>query len=225
MRAQNLAVEALAFSRNRAATKLLVDRLQDLDASVVGNALIGLKIRSDPDTPLVPIVRLVRASYPEARRYAPLALANVVRAKEAANRPIEPDLSDLAMAGLVSLVQDGDPYARLHAAKAMGALRRSDATDFLVMLLNDERATIRIAAAAALERIGDPRSFPSVIELLDKVPADQKSIVREILVSFAERLQKRPMTEVEKRALDVSPRAWDRWFSSRDTAPAAKKSG
>jgi len=216
---QNLAVQALAFSGNPGATALLVERLGDLDGSVVGNALIGLKIRSDPSTPLPPLVTLLRAGYPEARRYAPLALANVVRAREAAGRPIEPRLSDEAMAGLVGLVQDPDPYARLHAAKAMGALRRSDATDFLVLLLSDSHATIRLAAAAALERIGDPRAFPPVIALLDRTPAEQKSFVRDILVSYAERLQGHPMSVDERKSLDVSPRAWDRWFAARSTAP------
>ncbi len=184
LRTQNLAVQALAFSKNPGATMLLADRLGDLDGSVVGNALIGLKIRSDPATPIPPLVTLLRANYPEARRYAPLALANVVRAREAAGRPIEARLSDEAMSGLVGLVQDPDPYARLHAAKAMGALRRSDATDFLVLLLKDSHGTIRLAAAAALERIGDPRAFPPVIGLLDRTPDDQKSLVRDVLVQL-----------------------------------------
>lgn len=224
LRTQNLAVQALAFSRNPGATQLLADRLGDLDGSIVGNALIGLKIRSDPATPLPAIVALLRANYPEARRYAPLALANVARAREAAGRPIEPRLADEAMSGLVGLVQDPDPYARLHAAKAMGALRRSDATDFLVLLLNDQHFSIRLAAAAALERVGDPRAFPPVIALLDRTPDAQKGLVRDVLVSYAERIQRRPMTDAERRALDVSPRAWDRWFAARDTStgPSAR---
>lgn len=218
LRTQNLSVQVLAFSRNPGATALLSDRLNDLDGSVVGNALIGLKIRSDPSTPVPPLVTLLRANFPEARRYAPLALANVVRAREAAGRPIEARLSDEAMSGLVGLVQDTDPYVRLHAAKAMGALRRSDATDFLVLLLKDTHGTIRLAAAAALERIGDPRAFPPVIALLDRTADDQKSLVRDVLVSYAERIQGHPMTDAERKALDVSPRAWDRWFAARDTS-------
>ncbi len=224
LKVQNLAVQALAFSRNRAATALLVDRLRDLDGSVVGNALIGLKIRSDPDTPLKPLVGLLRAQYAEARRYAPLALANVVRAKEIAHQPIDPALSDAAMAALVGLVEDHDPYARLHAAKAMGALRRTDAIDFLVLLMSDDRATIRIAAAAALERIGDPRSFPSIVALFDRMTDEQKPYVRDILVSFAGQMLGRPMTAVEIKGLDVSPRAWDRWFSARETTKRPDKS-
>jgi HEAT repeat protein len=218
LRTQNLVVQALAFSRDPSATALLADRLGDLDGSIVGNALIGLKVRSDPATPIPPLVTLVRANFPEARRYAPLALANVAKAREAAGRPVEARLSDEAMTGLVGLVQDSDPYARLHAAKAMGALRRADATDFLVLLLQDVHATIRIAAAAALERIGDPRAVPPVIALLDRSPADQKTLVREVLFSYAERVQGRPLTGAEKTALDVSPRAWDRWFAARDTS-------
>ncbi len=216
VKAQAIAVQALGFSKRAEATDLLVSALKERDAALVGNALIGLKLRADPNTPLPPLIDLLRANFTEARRYAPLALANVVLAREKVGRPVESRTAEEAMTGLVGLIRDRDPYVRLHAAKAMGALRRSEAIDFLVLLLRDEHPTIRIAAAAALERVGDPRAFPPIVALLDEMPAEQKPIVREILVSFAERLQGRPLTEPEVKGLDVSPRAWDRWFASRD---------
>ncbi len=226
VKAQTIAVQALGFSRRPEATDLLVAVLTERDAALVGNALIGLKLRADPATPLPPLVDLLRAGFTEARRYASLALANVVLAREKVGRPVESRMVSEAMTGLVGLIRDRDPYVRLHAAKAMGALRQSESIDFLVLLLKDEHPTIRIASAAALERVGDPRAFPPIIALLDDMPPDQKPFVREILVSFAERLQAAPLSEEEKKALDVSPRAWDRWFASRDgphrgTAPAA----
>ena len=228
VKGQAIAVQALGFSRRAEATDLLVSTLKERDAALVGNALIGLKLRADPNTPLPPLIDLLRANFTEARRYAPLALANVVLAREKVGRPVESRTAEEAMTGLVGLIRDRDPYVRLHAAKAMGALRRSEAIDFLVLLLRDEHPTIRIAAAAALQRVGDPRAFPPIVALLDEMPADQKPIVREILVSFAERLQGGPLTEAEVKGLDVSPRAWDRWFASRDgkgRAPAPPSSG
>jgi HEAT repeat protein len=224
VQAQHLAVKALGFSRNPQATPILVERLQSEDMPLVGNALIALKLRSDPNTALPPIVRLLRSNAKEARRYAPLALANVVLARDRAGRPVETAIAREAMTGLVGLVQDRDPFVRLHAAKAMGALRSPDAVDFLVLLLKDEHVKIRIAAAAGLERIGDMRAFPQVIALLDAVDAEQKPIVRDLLISYAERLQGAPLTDAEKASLDTSPRAWDRWYSQRDpTPPPARK--
>ena len=218
VKAQTIAVQALGFSKRPEATDLLVAALTERDAALVGNALIGLKLRADPATPLPPLVDLLRASFTEARRYASLALANVVLAREKVGRPVESRTIAEAMTGLVGLIRDRDPYVRLHAAKAMGALRQSESIDFLVLLLKDEHPTIRIAAASALERVGDPRAFPPIIALLDDMPPDQKPVVREILVSFAERLQGGPLSDAEKTTLDVSPRAWDRWFASRDGA-------
>src|SRR5262249_32297165 len=133
LRAQHLAVQALGFSKRAEATDLLVTRLSGDDGALVGNALIGLKLRADPATPLPPLLALLRVDMAEARRYAPLALANVVLARDRVGRPVEEPLADQAMTGLVGLAHDRDPFVRLHAAKAMGALRRPEATDFLVI--------------------------------------------------------------------------------------------
>jgi len=212
VKAEHLGVKALAFSKRPQATEVLVTALRSRDPSLVGNALIALKVRADAATSLQPVVALLRADFTEARRYAPLALANIVMARERAGRPIEEQTAEQAMTGLVGLVQDRDPFARLHAAKAMGALRRPEATDFLVLLLRDEHARIRLAAAAALERIGDPRAFAQVVRLLESVPEEHRPIVRDILASYAERLQGRPLAPTDVASYGVSPTAWDRWY-------------
>lgn len=220
VRGEHLGIKALAFSKRPEATDILVTALRSRDQALVGNALIGLKLRADPATSLPPIVGLLRASFTEARRYAPLALANIVLARERVGRPLEEQTAEQAMTGLVGLVQDRDPFARLHAAKCMGALRRPEATDFLVLLLRDEHVRIRLAAAAALERIGDPRAFAQVVRLLDAVPEDQKPVVRDVLASYAERLQGRPLAPGQAAAFGVSPTAWDRWYVDNVTRAA-----
>jgi len=226
LRAQHLAIKALGFSKRADATALLVARLSGEDGALVGNALIALKIRSDPATPLAPLVALLRVELPEARRYAPLALANVVLARDRARQTVEETMAERAMTGLVGLAHDRDPIVRLHATKAMGALRRPEATDFLVILLRDEHTRIRIAAAAALERVGDPRTFPQVVRLLEEVPEDERAIVRDILVSFAERIQGAPLAPSQAAAFGTSAIAWDRWYGergSKTTAPATSR--
>jgi hypothetical protein len=215
VRRQYLGVQALGFATDPAATHLLVERLSEGDPRLVGNALIALKIRSDPATPLPPILGLLGKEAIEPRRFASLALANVLRAREAAGIPLESQHADRAMNGLVGLLHDRDPYVRLHAAKATGALRRTEAVDFLVLLLNDEHVRIRIAAAAALERIGDPRAFPPVVRLLETVDADSKVLVRDVLFSYAERIQGAPLSPAERETLGTSLAAWNRWFADR----------
>ena len=220
LRAQYLAVKALAFSKDRGATTLLVARLADSDSDLVSNVLISLKVREDPMTPLPPLVALLRSPVPEIRRFAPLAFANVVLARERAGMTMESTVVQQATTNLVGLVQDRDPFVRLHTAKAMGALRRPETNDLLVLLLRDDHMRIRLAAAAALERIGDPRTFPKVVELLEACDLASKVLVRDILVSYAERLEGRPLSAEQKTALDVSPRAWDRWFAGREGGKA-----
>ena len=218
LKAQYLAVKALAFSKNREATALLVARLGEQDPDLVSNALIAIKIRDDATTSLPPLVALLRSRAPAVRRFAPLAFANVLMARERAGMTLDATTTEQATTNLVGLVQDRDPFVRLHTAKAMGALRRPATNDLLVLLLSDEHLRIRLAAAAALERIGDPRTFPKVVEMLDNVDADGKILVRDILVSYAERLDGAPLSEAQKTSLSVSPRAWEQWFASRKSA-------
>jgi HEAT repeat protein len=220
LRAQSLAVKALAFSKDPMATQHLADRLGDQDADLVGNALIALKVRSDLTTPLPPLLKLLRSPVTSHRRFAPLALANVLLARERAGIALEQAFVDPAVTGLVGLVQDRDPVVRLHAAKAFGALRRPEANDLLVLLLKDDHPRIRVAAAAALERIGDARTFPQVIGLLDASDAETRPLVRGVLVSFAGRLQGAPLSPEVVASLGDSPRAWDHWFATRSPAPA-----
>jgi HEAT repeat protein len=222
LRNQYLAVQALGFASDPSATSVLVERLSASDPQLVGNALIALKIRSDSSTPLPPLIALLTKDASEPRRFAPLALANVLIARERAGVPLETAHAERAMSGLVGLIQDRDPYVRLHAAKAMGALRRTEAVDFLVMLLRDDHVRIRIAAAAALERIGDVRAFPQVVRLLDDCDADTKAVVRDVLITYAERLQGAPLSADERAALGTSVPAWNRWYGDRKKPPPPK---
>ena len=213
MRLQYVAVSALGFSGRREATSVLLDRLADTDPQLVGNALIALKLRADPDTPLAPLLKMATANATAPRRYAPLTIAKVVDARWRTGRSVDPAMQNTATHVLSGLVADRDPFVRLHVAGALAAIRGPGCYELLTIMIRDEEVRIRLAAAAGLERIGDPRGFPEVIRLLQDVPDDVKPTVRDILASYAERVRGgQPLSDAEFQGLGLSAMAWSRWF-------------
>lgn len=219
MRLQYMAVSGLGFSARREATTALLDRFADTDPQLVGNALIALKIRADPDTPLAPLLKMATANATAPRRYAPLALAKVVEARWRTGRGVDPAMQKKAALVLSGIVADRDPFVRLHVASALGALRGPGCYDLLMILIRDNEIRIRLAAAAGLERIGDPRGFPEVIRLLQDVPEDVQPTVRDLLVSYAGRIQDgQALAQAEVQRLGSSVHAWSRWFNDYATS-------
>lgn len=213
--AQYLCVSALGFSARPRATVLLVERLSDRDARVIGNTLISISNRSDPQTPVEPLVRFLAPGVPqEPRRYAPLALAKVLEARARGGRPADPGLEQQILARLAPLAVDQDAVVRLHVAKALGVLRTQGAVEYLRVLVGDPQMRIRWAAAAGLEQHADPRGFPEVIRLLHDAAPESKHVIRDILVSYAARLQGRPLTAQEAERLGVGARAWSQWYAT-----------
>jgi HEAT repeat protein len=215
-----LATMALGFASAPDGTTLLVERLKDDDPRLVANALIALKLRADPSTPLIPMARHVGSGSRDVRRYAPLALAHVLEARRRAG--IAPDVAVEARVGpmLAKQAEDRDPLSRLHAARALGELSIPGAGPTLVKLVRDENDRVRMGAALALARRGEPEGLTEVVRLLDQGPAAGKPAVALILFLYAERLTGVPLSESEKQRLGTSPIAWLRW----DAARAAKAS-
>ena len=116
------------------------------------------------------------------------------------------------MARLGAIVVDPDPITRLHVAKAMAAMRVQGTYEYLRVLTGDPVMRVRWAAASALERQGDPRGFPAVVQLLSEVAPESKHIIRDILIAYAGRLQGRPLTGGEIASLGIGPRAWSQWY-------------
>ena len=169
--AQMVAVSALGFATDAQATGVLIRATGGPDPRLVGNALIALSLRKDPNTPLGPILgRMTRDAHQDVRRFAPLALANVLHARRDANLGAEPGTRGTALKRLSALAGDHDGVVRLHVAKGLGAIGHPGAVDVLSRLIEDERIRVRFAAAAALERTGDPRGFPMVVRLLHETP-------------------------------------------------------
>ena len=212
--AQYLAASALGFSSNPESTRTLVQLLRTNDARLVGNALIALKLRADPETPLGPILAWIKPNAASApRRYAPLALANVIEARFRAGRPSESGTSATAIARLAQMVDDGDPVVRLHTARAYGAIRTPATVEPLKQLVADDHARVQWAAAAALAETGDMRGFPAVLRLLDETPPESKHLIRDVLITYANRMQNGPLSDGQLAQLGTGTRAWSQWFT------------
>jgi HEAT repeat protein len=205
---------ALSFSRRPEATAVLVERLDSRDPRLVANALIALKLRADPATPLEPLLAHLGSGNADVRRYAPLAFAHVLEARRAAGVPPDAALEARALAPLAAGARDRDDALRLHAARALGALSVPGAEPPLLSLLEDSSRRVGLGAARALAARGAPEGFAGVVELLHHVDPQAKPLVAAVLVIYAERLQGRPLTQAEQQQLGTSPIAWSRWHGA-----------
>ena len=210
---QYLGVSALGFSGRSDATRVLLERLRERDPRLVGNALIALRIRADPNTRLDPVLQQMRSPAVEPRRYAPLVVANVLEAQLRMGRTPDAGTQRQVASALSAIVADRDPLVRLHVANALGKLTVPGTFELLMVLMKDEYVRIRIAAAAGLERLGDARGMPEVIRLLEDVDQELKGIVQDLLVSYAARASGQPLSEATRAELGTSGLAWSRWYT------------
>ena len=212
--AQYLSVSAMGFSRSDQATRALLARLTDRDARLVGNTLIALSVRADPNPPLDALLLRIAPAMPHSvKQFAPVALANVLEARTRARVPVDKAREQIALGKLGSVVTDHDPIVRLHTAKALGALQVPGTLEYLRVLAGDPNMRVRWSAAAGLERHGEPGGFPEVIRLLSDVAPESKPVIRDVLVSYAGKLQGRALTQSEIASLGTGPRAWSQWYS------------
>jgi HEAT repeat protein len=217
---------ALGFApASRPATEVLVERLREQDPRLVANALIALKLRADPQTALRPLVTHLASASADVRRYAPLALARVLEARRVAGLPADGALEAEALRRLASQTRDGDALVRLHTAKVLGELRLPAAVDVLLGMLDDTSERVRLGAAAALARHGSRPGFERTVHLMHEMRPEAQPLMAAVLVTHAERLQGRPLSPEEIRALGASAPAWARWYADfvqrESAAPAA----
>ena len=213
---RHLATMALGFSSAPDATALLVERLNDAEARLVANALLALRVRRDPATPLLPLVHYVGSADHQVRRYAPLALAHVLDARRAAGMPPDAALEARALSRLAAQARDRESGVRLHAARALGALQVPGAGPSLVALLGDHRPEVALAAASALARRGEREGMLEVVRLLNEAPEERRAPIAEALGRYAESLTGTPLPAAERERLGTSAVAWMRWHTEWD---------
>ena len=140
-----IAAAGLGFSDDEAALGALIAALDDPDQDVEHQALLGLGLLADPDTPVDPLLERLRGSTEGlARNNAAYAVFRLVRA----------DVRDEELATALRLaLLDDEPSVRAQAAAALGVMADPDSIDALSGLLDDELDFVYVAAVRSLIEI------------------------------------------------------------------------
>ncbi len=86
---------------------------------------------------------------------------------EAPNQEVEQLERMRDVNGLIKLLQEGSVYTRREAAKALGEIHATQATEPLIRALKDQDLIVRYWAADGLGKIGDERATEPLIEALE----------------------------------------------------------
>ncbi len=158
-----IASAALGFTGDAAVVPLLANNVADPEPMVRADALLGLAILANPDTPTAPIYEAVMD--PDAAQevlrnaaFAGLRLAQVLRR--------DPD--GRIGAFLAPLLSNPEAGVRAQAASALGLLRAGHLVPRLTSLLaTDPEGLVRTAAAYALGEIGARGSASALMAALE----------------------------------------------------------
>ncbi len=167
---RGVASAALAFSGDPKVLPLMVNNLKDSDMDVRANALLGIGVLADRDTPLAAIYDAV--SDPGASdavtangAFAALQLAQILQDDPSGN------LSSI----LGPMLASPRAAIRAQAATGLGLIRASHLLPKLNdLVLSDPDPFVRTAAAFALGEVGAPGSADPLIRALedkDKITA------------------------------------------------------
>lgn len=145
---RRIAAAALGFAGNEECLSPLLNALSDSDEEVVANALLGLSLLGDLDTPTGSLAGLIDSgSTPTIRSNAALATLEVLRSGAPADEGVLP----AARSGL----QDQDPRVRTQCALILA--QRMDLIsigDLSLVMLEDPVPSAAMAATRALAYIG-----------------------------------------------------------------------
>jgi len=178
-----IAASALGFTRDAEALSPLIAALDDSHDEVVGNALLGLLLLGQKDTPLEPICRLMQSGRDEGvRRNAAQCLAVLVHSGAGAECVLP-----AARLGLV----DPEPGVRSQCTLILATLVDQASVSSLCERLYDEVPLVAASAARAVAYIGIhiPAEKGTCARALAKVHAEakenQRAQIRRALVELA----------------------------------------
>ncbi len=191
--ARAILAAALGFAKEAGALNPILNALSDPAQDVRENALLGLGILADPNTPIDRVALHLSEERSEGEQSnAAFALKRLGQA-------------GARMDGALPALRAGLRYpsgaVRLQCAAALGVVRDAPSGPELVVLLRDERSLVAAAAANALGQIGDPSAIPALIQGL----AAKDLAVREESRSALTR-----MNSGEDLGADSGP--WRRWW-------------
>jgi HEAT repeat protein len=179
------AASALGFSGSAEALSPLLAALSDTSLDVVHNALLGLALLADPDTPVEPICKLMETSTdPHTRSNAAYALRNVIE-----NGGDGQAARNSARLALV----DPEALVRVQAALILGLAADHNSIKPLADSIYDEVPLVGKAAVEALTMIAlDDGTYRgpvarSLVRALDKADSNARHHVRRALIEIADR--------------------------------------
>jgi HEAT repeat protein len=179
-----IAASALGFTRNPEALSPLIAALEDPHDEVVGNALLGLMLLGQKDTPLDPICRLLRDSRDEGvRRNAAQCLRSLVADTGASAECVR----TTARLGL----SDMEPGVRSQCVAILATLLDQDSLSAICDRLYDQTPLVVAAAARALSYFGAAS------------PPDKGTCARALAKAFAD-LRGPMRTQVRRSLIEIA---------------------
>lgn len=151
---RTIAAAALGFSASSRALGPLLAALDDPESDVVANALLGLSLLDDSETPLVPIAaRLEATDQPlNVRSNAGRALRTL------SNSDLVDEERDAVVRAARAALSDPEPALRVHGALLLAEALDTESLDELTRALGDEAPIVARAASRSLARIGSVES-------------------------------------------------------------------
>ena len=186
---RQVAAVVLGFSGQPEALSPLLAALEDPSPEVESNALLGLAILEDPETPLGGITERLRDGLDSKTRInAAYALRQVVRSAKKSGAPTR---SDEWLAAARGALADDEPGVRAQCAMLVAGELDRASIDHLSLLLNDEVPLSALASARALAYIGTQvpelkgRTARALTSALTEATGAQKDSLRQILMAMS----------------------------------------
>ncbi len=182
---RKISAVALGFTGSPKALSPLLGALDDTDQEVVSNALLGLALLGDDQTPLEGVLAAMRRSEDDKTRgNAAWAVYEIVKAG-GGNEGVLP----AARAALV----DPSEIVRTQATRILAHELDSDAVDSIAMLLDDDVPLVASASARALAYIAghDPHAKgPCARALAASLDRVEEDAVRQNILVLLQRISK-----------------------------------
>ena len=186
-----VAAMALGFSRDSRVLSPLMIAIHDDDSYVRSNALIGIGLVHDPDTPVDPILEALSDKDPAVRLAAAYCLGEIVPPKSDGGALVP------LMKVLRTEVEDS---VKNHAVVSLGHLGNHMAVPTIISsTLFSENPDLRLNSVVALGKIKDRRAVIPLVKLLD----DQNRSVRQIA--------EEALAAITGEDFGSNRKAWDRW--------------
>ncbi len=189
-----IAAMALGFGQSPKALPVLIENLHDLDSSIVNNCLQSIGFMGDKETPLPPLVDVLRTKKGKTQAFAAYAIGETVTPKR------EFHGADLA---LLELLNDPEIFLRMNAVSALGKMQLKSAVKPIITTnLFHEYPRVRLAAIAALGTIKHPSATASLIESLKD--ADPKIRKRTIWA----------LKRITDKDFEDDRNSWQNWYEA-----------